>query len=68
MLAMKSLSSRIDGMDSQDIEFLIKELKITTIDEVFKIIDKYYPRRIIKPATQYFLEELFDEIQNSSGS
>ena len=62
MLAMKSLSARIDGTDSQDIQFLIKELNITTVDEVFKILEKYYPRRIIKPATQFFLEEIFDEI------
>ncbi len=54
MLAMKSLSARIDGTDSKDIEFLINKLKITTVDEVFKIIDKYYPRRIVKPATQFF--------------
>jgi len=68
MLAMKSLSARIDGTDSKDIQFLINKLKITTVDEVFKIIDKYYPRRIIKPATQYFLEEVFDEIQDNSRS
>ncbi len=61
---MKSISARIDGTDSKDIEFLINELKITTIEEVFKIVDKYYPRRIIKPVTQFFLEEVFDEIQD----
>ena len=66
MLAMKSLSARIDGTDGQDIRFLIMELKIKTKDEVFKIIEKYYPHRIIKPATQFFLEEIFDEIQNNS--
>lgn len=66
MLAMKSLSARIDGTDSQDIKFLIKELKISTVDEVFKVIEKYYPRRIIKPATQFFLEELMDEISDNS--
>lgn len=66
MLAMKSLSARIDGTDGHDILFLIKELKITTVDDVFKIIDKYYPRRIIKPATQFFLEEIFGEIQDNS--
>lgn len=61
MLAMKSLSARIDGTDGQDIRFLVKELKITTVDDVFKVIEKYYPRKIIKPATQFFLEELLDE-------
>jgi len=68
MLAMKSLSARIDGTDGKDIEFLINELKIFNIEDVFKIIDKYYPRRVIRPATQFFLEELFDEIQDNSGN
>ncbi len=66
MLAMKSLSARIDGTDSKDIEFLIKNLKIQSAAEVFKIMEKYYPRRTIKPATQFFLEEIFDEMQNDS--
>lgn len=68
MLAMKSLSARIDATDSQDIKFLIKKLNIKSIEEVFKIVDKYYPRRMIKPATQFFLEEIFDEIQDDSRS
>lgn len=66
LLAMKALSARIDGTDSKDIEFLIKKLKIASVEDVFKIIDKYYPLRIIKPATQFFLEEIFDEMQNDS--
>lgn len=68
MLAMKSLSARIDGTDGSDIRFLIGELGISSINEVFGIIDKYYPRRIVKPATQFFLEEIFDEMQDDSGS
>ncbi|MBU1172524.1 MAG: hypothetical protein KKD44_23445 [Proteobacteria bacterium] len=66
MLAMKSLSARIDGTDSKDIEFLIKHLNLRSVEDVYSIIDKYYPRRIIKPATQFFLEEIFDEMQNDS--
>lgn len=68
MLAMKSLSARVDGTDGKDIEFLIKHLELKSVDDVFKIIDKYYPRGIIKPATQFFLEEIFDEIQDRSRS
>lgn len=64
MLAMKSLASRVDASDKSDIEFLIKELKIRTVDEALRLVEKYYPRRLLKPATQIFLEELFDEIQN----
>ena len=68
MLAMKSLSARIDGTDSKDIEFLVKALDVRSVEEVFNVIEKYYPRKIIKPATQFFLEELFNEIQNNSRS
>lgn len=68
MLAMKSLSARIDGTDSKDIEFLVKALNIRSVEEVFNVIEKYYPRKNIKPATQFFLEELFNEMQNSSGN
>ena len=62
LLAMKSLASRVDGMDRDDICFLIKELKISSPDEVFRIIEKYYPRNRIKPVTQFFIEELFERL------
>lgn len=68
LLAMKSLSARIDATDGADIAFLIKALKIRSIEDVFGIIETYYPRRIIKPATQFFLEELFGEAEDHSGS
>ena len=68
ILAMKSLSARIDATDGPDIVYLIKALKITAIEDVFRIIEKYYPRRIIKPATQFFLEEVFNERADRSGS
>lgn len=59
LLAMKSLAARVDTTDKDDIIFLIKELNISSVDEVFEIIEKYYPRQQIKPATQFFIEELF---------
>ncbi|MBC8419984.1 MAG: hypothetical protein H8E10_15460 [Desulfobacterales bacterium] len=68
ILAMKSLSARIDATDGGDIVFLAKALKITSVEEVFEIIEKYYPRRMIKPATQFFLEEVFSERADRSGS
>lgn len=63
MLAMKALAARIDGTDRKDIEFLIRELGIMSANDVLKVVEEYYPKRIIKPATQFFLEELFDEIR-----
>lgn len=62
LLAMKSLASRVDSMDREDIRFLIKELGLTSPEDVFTLIEKYYPRNRIKPATQFFLEEVFEQI------
>lgn len=59
LLAMKALAARVDATDRQDVEVLIRELKITQPEEVFKILRSYYPKQEIKPATQYFIEELF---------
>ncbi|MDI6793102.1 MAG: DUF6036 family nucleotidyltransferase [bacterium] len=61
LLAMKALASRVDGTDKEDILFLIKELDIKSKDEVFNIIEEYYPRKRIKPVTQFFIEELFEK-------
>jgi len=62
LLAMKTLASRVESMDKQDIIFLIKLLKVKTADETLAILEKYYPRQQIKPATQYFVEELFEQL------
>ncbi len=61
LLAMKTLASRVDTRDKEDIQFLINQMEITTAEEVFKILEKYYPKELIKPATQFFIEELFAE-------
>ncbi|MBI1746847.1 MAG: hypothetical protein HYR55_09705 [Acidobacteria bacterium] len=61
LLAMKALAIRVDGTDKQDIQFLIQHLDLKTPPEVFAIVEKYCPRRQIKPATQFFIEELFGE-------
>ena len=58
---MKSLSIRVDSTDKQDIQFLIRFMGIHTAQEVFNILEKYYPRNQIKPATQFFIEELFGQ-------
>ncbi|MEO8041351.1 MAG: hypothetical protein ABI646_01960 [Acidobacteriota bacterium] len=59
LLAMKTLSARADTFDQADVRILIGELGLSSPDDVFKIVEKYYPRHQIKPATQYFIEELF---------
>ncbi len=59
MLAMKALSARADTFDQTDVRILIDVLGLTVPAEVFAILEKYYPRQQIKPATQYFIEEIF---------
>ncbi|MCB1158406.1 MAG: hypothetical protein H7A25_21995 [Leptospiraceae bacterium] len=60
LLAMKCLAARVDTHDKVDIIFLIKTLKLNSPDKVFSIIEKYYPKNRIKPVTQYFIEEIFE--------
>lgn len=67
LLAMKAMSARIDSTDRNDIIFLIKRLNIQSPDEVFSIIEKYYRKNRIKPATQFFIEEIFEN-EDDSGS
>lgn len=60
MLAMKSVSARLDTHDGDDVRFLIEWLGLKTAKEVFAIIEKYYPRGAIPAKTQFFIEELFE--------
>lgn len=59
LLAMKALAARSETLDRDDVKLLIKLLGIKGAEEVFTILEKYYPHQQIKPATQYFIEELF---------
>ena len=61
LLAMKAISARADTFDREDVMTLIDVLELESPAEVFSIVEKYYPRQQIKPATQYFIEELFQE-------
>jgi hypothetical protein len=60
LLAMKAIAARFDTTDRDDVKLLIKLLGIKTAVEVFVVLEKYYPRQQIKPATQFFIEELFE--------
>ncbi len=61
LLAMKTLSARVDATDKDDVIFLIDKLTITTTEEVFSILAKYYPKEQIRPATKFFIEEIFQQ-------
>lgn len=60
LLAMKALAARVDTKDRTDIKFLITQLEIHKPEEVLQILEEYYPKKQIKPATQFFIEELFE--------
>lgn len=58
MLAMKCLASRIGTNDEEDIEFLIKYLKLRKVKEVLDIVNAFYDVNLIKLKTQFMIEEI----------
>jgi len=60
LLAMKSLAARAGTEDENDVATLIKSLGLSSPEEVFTIIENYYPKQQIPPRTQYFIEGLFE--------
>lgn len=58
MLAMKCIAARFDSSDRQDVVFLIKLLELKRPAEVFRMIEKYYPKKLIPPKAQFLIEEL----------
>lgn len=64
MLAMKATSARFDSKDKDDVIFLIKYLNLKNAKGVFTILEKYYPRSQIPAKTQFFIEELFEDVRN----
>ena len=60
LLAMKALAARADTEDESDVLTLVRSLGLKSADEVFTIIEKYYPKKQIPPKTQYFIEGLLE--------
>ncbi|QQS31577.1 MAG: hypothetical protein IPM50_07740 [Acidobacteriota bacterium] len=61
LLAMKALAARSDTEDESDLRFLIDHMALKSANEVFSIIQKYYPKQQIPPRTQYFVEGIFGQ-------
>lgn len=61
LLATKVLAARADTEDVSDIEFLLNELKLGNVSQVVGVVRKYYPKKEIKPTTQFLLEEIFEK-------
>ncbi len=62
LLAMKCMAARVDTADNSDIRFLINKLHLTSSEQVFSMLQKYYPKNQIRPATQFFIEEVFESL------
>lgn len=60
MLAMKCMSARWDTSDRDDVVFLVRHLKVGSARDVFRLIEHYYPKRLIPPKTRFFIEEIFE--------
>lgn len=61
MLAMKYISARWDTSDRDDVLLLIRLLKLSKPQEVFDIIESYYPYDRIPPKTKLLIEEIFED-------
>ncbi|MGA1823908.1 MAG: DUF6036 family nucleotidyltransferase [bacterium] len=68
LLAMKCISMRIgiESTDIDDIKFLITHLKLKNADNIFKIIEKYYPHNRIPQKTYYAINEILQKILTHS--
>ncbi|MCY3759984.1 MAG: hypothetical protein OXH50_01935 [Gemmatimonadetes bacterium] len=65
LLAMKCIAARFDGRDLDDVRFLIEYLHLRKPDDVFRIVEKYYPNRMIPPGAQFLVEELLPQQKDS---
>ena len=58
MLAMKCISARWDSSDRDDVIFLLEFLGISLAQEVFDIIEAFYPQNIVPAKTKFLIEEV----------
>lgn len=66
LLAMKCIAARVADYDTvgdkNDIIHLCKDLGINVVEEVLKIVEDYYPASRIPVKTQFFVQEIIQEI------
>ena len=65
MLAMKCIAARFDRRDLDDVKFLVEYLHLRKPDDVFGIVERFYPKRMIPPKTQFLVEELLPQQEDS---
>jgi len=68
LLAMKCIAARVEGYDTPgdkgDARFLARHLGLRTADEVLDIVTRYYPASRLAVKTQYFVQEIMQELAN----
>jgi len=62
LLAMKLMSSRVEGQDYGDIKFLMRELNIQTYEDAESVIRRFFPIERILPKTGYIIEQFLEEL------
>jgi len=62
LLAMKLMSSRVEGQDYNDIKFLLRELNIKTFVGAESVIKRFFPLSRILPKTGYVIENFLTEM------
>ncbi len=65
LLAMKCLAARQDALDREDVKTLVKALGIESVKDCLDILFKFYPQRLVEQKSIYFIEEIFDELEES---
>lgn len=67
LLAMKCMAARVAEYDTvgdkNDIVHLCTGLGIDSAEQVFEILEKYYPTNRIPIKSKYFIEEVIEEIK-----
>ncbi|MDR2592324.1 MAG: hypothetical protein LBC59_05900 [Chitinispirillales bacterium] len=63
LLAMKLMSSRVEGQDYDDIKFLLRKLNIRTIEDAVSVIKRFFPLNRVLPKTGYVVEQILDELK-----
>jgi hypothetical protein len=52
--------------DKNDIIHLCKDLNIVSADEILRLVEGYYPISRISVKTQFFIQEIIDEMKGGS--
>lgn len=69
LLAMKCLAMRVGApmsRDVDDIKTLVRHLGLSNADQVLDIVASYYPNRMIRPRTQFGVQEIMQSLADEA--